>query len=131
MNATNPAPESVSHLAPPTAPEQPVDVHRPALSELAPTAAGVSAGQAESNLRRILDIPVDIEVQIGSTELPIGDVLRLAPGSVIELDRPAGSAADLIVNGKLIGQGEVVVVGERFGVRITRLVEPEERIESL
>jgi len=87
-------------------------------------------GHAELNLKMILDIPVDVRVELGNTCLPIRNVLNLGKGSIVELDRPAGSPADIIVNGKLIGQGDVVVVNENFGIRITKLVDPEERIES-
>lgn len=85
----------------------------------------------DMNLKMILDIPVDIHVELGHTALSIRDVLKLGIGSVVELDRMAGSAADIIVNGKLVGQGDVVVVGENFGIRIAKLVDPQERIESL
>ncbi len=86
--------------------------------------------EKDLNLNMILDIPVDLHVELGNAELPIKDVLKMGPGSVIELDRLAGSPADIIVNGKLIGQGDVVVVNENFGIRITKLVDPEQRIES-
>ncbi len=85
----------------------------------------------EMNLSRILDIPVDVHVEVGQTHVSIRDVLRLGVGAIVELDKLAGASADIIVNGKLIGQGDVVVINENFGVRITRLVEPEQRIESL
>lgn len=85
----------------------------------------------EVNLSMILDIPVDLHVELGQTQLPIRDILRLGVGAIIELDRLAGGSADIIVNGKHIGQGDVVVINENFGVRINKLIEPEKRVESL
>jgi len=86
---------------------------------------------SDLNLKMILDVPVDIRVELGSTSLSIGKILKLSAGSIIALDRTVGSPADIIVNGKLIGQGDVVVVDDNFGIRITKLVGPEERLESL
>ncbi len=87
--------------------------------------------EKELNLKMLLDIPVDIHVEIGNTRASIRDILRLGVGSVIELDRMAGQSADIIVNGKIIGQGDIVVVNETFGVRITKLVGLEERLQSM
>jgi flagellar motor switch protein FliN/FliY len=109
-----------------------VEVHPIGLSELQKEAGdGAGKGGSDMNLNRIMDIPVDVHVELGSTEIPIREILKLASGAVIELDRLAGSPADIVVNGKLIGQGEVVVVNENFGVRITKLVDPEQRLEVL
>ena len=83
------------------------------------------------NLDMILDIPIDVHVEIGHTRTSIKDILNLGTGSIIELDRLAGGPADIMVNGKLVGQGDVVVVNENFGIRITKLVGPKERIASL
>lgn len=83
------------------------------------------------NMNMILDIPVNVHVELGSTETSIRDILKMGPGSIVELDREAGAPADLIVNGKLIGKGDIVVVGDNFGIRISSLVDPEQRIESL
>lgn len=88
-------------------------------------------GSQDLNLKMLMDIPVDVHVEIGSTRVAIKDVLRLGVGSVIELDRLAGQPADIIVNGKLIGQGDVVVVNETFGIRIAKLVGVEERLQSV
>lgn len=85
----------------------------------------------DMNLSMILDIPVEVHVELGQTQISIQDILRLGVGSIIELDRLAGSSSDIIVNGKLIGQGDVVVINENFGVRIGKLVDPQKRIESL
>ena len=79
----------------------------------------------------ILDIPVQLTVELGRTRIPIKQVLSMAQGSVIELDGLAGEPMDLMVNGCLIAQGEVVVVNEKFGIRITDIVTPAERIRRL
>ena len=88
-------------------------------------------GSQETNLKMILDIPVDIRVELGHAVLTIGEILRLGQGSIIALDRLTGSPADLVVNGKYVGQGDVVVVDENFGLRITKLLKPEDRINAL
>lgn len=85
----------------------------------------------DMNLKMVMDIPVDVHVEIGGTRIPIRDILRLCVGSVIELERLAGQPADIIVNGRLIGQGDIVVVNENFGIRVAKLVGIEERIQSL
>ena len=83
------------------------------------------------NLDMILDIPVDVHVEVGHTRVKVQEILRLDIGSVVELNRVAGHPADIIVNGKLIGQGDVVVVNENFGIRVTKLVGLEERLSSV
>jgi flagellar motor switch protein FliN len=93
--------------------------------------SGEQKPDRDLNLNMVLDVPVDIRAELGNTSLSIGEILKLGSGSIIELDRSVGSTADIIVNGKLIGQGDVVVVGNNFGIRITKLVGPEERLESL
>lgn len=90
-----------------------------------------AAPNTDNNLKLILNIPVEVRVEVGSSRLSISEVLNLAPGTIIELDRTAGSPADLIVNGTKVGQGDVVVVDESYGIRLTRLVDPQERINSL
>jgi len=85
----------------------------------------------DMNLKMVMDILVDLHVEIGNTRIPIRDILRLGAGSVIELERLAGQPADIIVNGRLIGQGDIVVVNDNFGIRVSRLVGVEERIQSL
>jgi len=84
----------------------------------------------ESPSRRLdllLDVPLDVNVELGRTRLS----LQLAPGSVIELDKIAGEALDIMVNGRLVARGEAVVVNDKFGVRITDIVSPQERIQRL
>ncbi len=112
------------------APRQaPVAVHPVDIDSLKESPRGIP--DRDGNLKLIMDIPVEIKVEVGNSRLTIREVLNLAPGSIIELDRTAGSPADLIVNGTAVGQGDVVVVDESYGIRITKLVKPEDRINSL
>jgi len=83
------------------------------------------------NLDMILDIPVSISMEVGSTDINIRNLLQLNQGSVIELDRLAGEPLDVLVNGTLIAHGEVVVVNEKFGIRLTDVISPSERIKKL
>ena len=83
------------------------------------------------NLRVLENIDVGLTVEVGSTEIKIRDLLRLSEGSVIELDRLAGDPLDILVNGTMIAKGEVVMVGERFGIRFSEIVDPAKRVESL
>ena len=86
---------------------------------------------AEENLDLILDVPVDVSLRVGSTDISIRDLVKLVEGSVIALDRDASEPMDVLVNGTLIAHGEIVVVDDRFGVRLTDVVSPLERIENL
>ena len=105
-----------------------VDQVSPAsFANFAPT-TGSTAG---NDINMILDIPVQLTVELGRTRIPIKNILQLAQGSVIELDGLAGEPLDVMVNGCLIAQGEVVVVGERFGIRLTDIITPSERIRKL
>ncbi len=90
-----------------------------------------TAPDPDGNLKLILDIAVEVRVEVGNSRLTISELLNLSPGSIVELDRTAGSPADLIVNGTKIGQGDVVVVDESYGIRLTKLVDPQDRINSL
>ncbi len=83
------------------------------------------------NLDVILDIPVTLSMEVGSTSISIRNLLQLNQGSVIELDRLAGEPLDVLVNGTLIAHGEVVVVNEKFGIRLTDVISPAERIKKL
>jgi len=91
--------------------------------------AGGGGGSAELDM--ILDIPVQITVELGRTKLSIRNLLQLAHGSVVELDGLAGEPMDVLVNGTLIAQGEVVVVNEKFGIRLTDIITPAERMRKL
>jgi flagellar motor switch protein FliN/FliY len=88
-------------------------------------------GEGNGDLDLILDIPVTLTVELGRTKIPIKHILQLAQGSVIELDALAGEPMDVLVNGCLIAQGEVVVVNEKFGIRLTDIVTPSERMRRL
>ena len=94
---------------------------------------GSSSGSGDSSARlgdisMVLDIPVQLTVELGRTRVPIKYILQLAQGSVVELDSMAGGPMDVLVNGYLIAQGEVVVVNEKFGIRLTDVVTPSERL---
>jgi flagellar motor switch protein FliN len=90
-----------------------------------------STPEGAQDLDLILDIPVNLTVELGRTKIPIKHILQLAQGSVIELDALAGEPMDVLVNGCLIAQGEVVVVNEKFGIRLTDIVTPSERMRRL
>jgi flagellar motor switch protein FliN len=86
---------------------------------------------AGNDLNMILDIPVQLTVELGRTRIPIKNILQLAQGSVVELETLAGEPMDVLVNGFLIAQGEVVVVNDKFGIRLTDIVTPSERMRRL
>ena len=90
-----------------------------------------SRPKSEVNIEAILDIPVTLSVEVGRARIPIRNLLQLTQGSVVELERGAGEALDVFVNGTLIAHGEVVVVNDKFGVRVTDVVSPAERIRKL
>ena len=91
---------------------------------------GQPAGR-DVNLDVILDVPVTLSMEVGRTRIPIRNLLQLNQGSVVELDGLAGEPMDVLVNGCLIAQGEVVVVNEKFGIRLTDIVTPSERMRKL
>ncbi|WP_247419521.1 flagellar motor switch protein FliN [Ralstonia pseudosolanacearum] len=90
-----------------------------------------TAAAPRNDIDMILDIPVQLTVELGRTKVPIKNLLQLAQGSVVELDALAGEPMDVLVNGYLIAQGEVVVVNEKFGIRLTDIITPSERIRKL
>lgn len=111
----------------------------------APEPGGVLSGEAPqvfsaasshsdapiSDINRVLDIPVQLSVELGRTKVPIKHILQLGQGSVVELDALAGEPMDVLVNGYLIAQGEVVVVNDKFGIRLTDVVTPSERLRRV
>lgn len=101
---------------------------KPVFEKLAPSG---DAASAPHDIDMILDIPVQLTVELGRTKIPIRHILQLAQGSVVELDGLAGEPMDVLVNGCLIAQGEVVVVNEKFGIRLTDVVTPSERLRKL
>lgn len=109
-------------------PEDPVEVAP--LENLEPESTPVIGGD-NPNMDVILDIPVTLSMEVGTTDISIRNLLQLNQGSVIELDRLAGEPLDVLVNGTLIAHGEVVVVNEKFGIRLTDVISPAERIKKL
>ncbi len=93
--------------------------------------SGTQKLQGKNDIDMIMDIPVQLTVQLGRTKIAIKNLLQLAQGSVVELDGLAGEPMDVLVNGYLIAQGEVVVVNEKFGIRLTDIITPSERIRKL
>ena len=93
--------------------------------------SAASPGGQPNDIDFILDIPVQLTVELGRTKIAIRNLLQLAQGSVVELDGMAGEPMDVLVNGCLIAQGEVVVVNDKFGIRLTDIITPSERIRKL
>lgn len=89
---------------------------------------GVAGGS--SNLELMMDIPVVLSMEIGQTRMTIGEILKLGKGSIVELQRMADEPLDVLVNGTLVAHGEAVVIGERFGVRLTDVISPKERLNK-
>jgi flagellar motor switch protein FliN/FliY len=104
---------------------------RPAAPGLFPDLGAGAAPAHRNDIDMVLDIPVQLTVELGRTRIPIKHILQLAQGSVIELDAMAGEPMDVLVNGFLIAQGEVVVVNDKFGIRLTDIVTPSERMRRL
>ena len=121
---------AASQAQPPHASELPSGASQTtpaAFQNFAPSAPG----GAGNDINMILDIPVQLTVELGRTRIPIKHILQLAQGSVVELEALAGEPMDVLVNGYLIAQGEVVVVNEKFGIRLTDIVTPSERMRRL
>lgn len=88
-------------------------------------------GSAPSNLDFILDIPLEITVELGRTKMMIHDLLKLGQGSVIELSKPAGDTLEILANNRLIAKGDVVVMNDKYGIRLTEVISTVERLEKL
>ena len=144
----DPMDDWASALAEQTSAEQATSAAAPAPSAAAPTAQAMPAATPaastvfpqlaqeappgfHNDIGMILDIPVQLTVELGRTKVPIKNLLQLAQGSVVELDGLAGEPMDVLVNGYLIAQGEVVVVNDKFGIRLTDIITPSERIRKL
>jgi flagellar motor switch protein FliN len=119
-------PETASEVA--TAVEQAAPA---SFANFAAGSSGAAGAGAGNDLNMILDIPVQLTVELGRTRIPIKHILQLAQGSVVELETLAGEPMDVLVNGYLIAQGEVVVVNDKFGIRLTDIVTPSERMRRL
>ncbi|VTU33391.1 flagellar motor switch protein FliN [Variovorax sp. PBL-E5] len=99
------------------------------IQEAAPPAPGTVTSPVD--LTRVLDVPVQLTAEIGRTRITIKNLLQLSQGSVVELDGLAGQPLDVLINGYLIAQGEVVVVNEKYGIRLTDIITPSERMQKL
>jgi flagellar motor switch protein FliN len=121
-------------LTRPDAPPGPLVASAPVAKPVpifAPLTAQPGEAGAANDIDLILDIPVQLTVELGRTKIPIRHILQLAQGSVVELDGLSGEPMDVLVNGCLIAQGEVVVVNEKFGIRLTDIITTSERIRKL
>lgn len=101
----------------------------PAFAELG--SGGATAPSGSQNLDFLLDIPLEVTVELGRTSMIINKMLQLTQGSVVELDKAAGESVEIFVNDKLLGKGEVIVVNERFGVRITEIISQADRVKNI
>jgi flagellar motor switch protein FliN/FliY len=127
---------ALSEAAPAAAPPAPTSSAMQVTAEqVAPASftnfSSGSSPSAGNDINMILDIPVQLTVELGRTRIPIKHILQLAQGSVVELEAMAGEPMDVLVNGYLIAQGEVVVVNDKFGIRLTDIVTPSERMRRL
>lgn len=127
-NTETPGNETAEEQAAPPAPDEGRE-YAPDRFEGGATSTPVDA--ADIKLDLVLDVPVTVSLRVGNTRISIRDLMRLVEGSIIELDRPAGEPMDVLVNGTLIAHGEIVVVNDKFGVRLTDVVSPTERIRKL
>lgn len=101
------------------------------MEENDPQNAGSTAQSQSRRIELLLDVPLELSVELGRTRMSIQELLSLGPGSVIELDKVAGEPLDILVNDRLVARGEAVVVNDKFGIRITDIVSPAERIARL
>jgi flagellar motor switch protein FliN len=102
-----------------------------ARAEFGELSAGAAAGDGQLNLDLLMDVRLDVTLEVGRTRISVRNLLALTQGSVVELNKLAGEPLDVLVNGTLVAHGEVVVVNERFGVRLLDVVSREKRVESL
>ena len=136
-NQTNPEDDWGAAIAEQAKAEADAAAAAPAAGAAAPTSvfqefgAPASKPKTANDIEFILDIPVQMTVELGRTKIAIRNLLQLAQGSVVELDGLAGEPMDVLVNGCLIAQGEVVVVNDKFGIRLTDIISPTERIKKL
>ena len=102
-------------------------VARAQFNDLGPNSAGASGG--EVNLNMIMDVSVTLALEVGRAQMSVRELLQLAPGAIVELDRTAGEPLDVLVNGVRVARGEVVVINDKFGIRLTDVVSATERME--
>jgi len=93
--------------------------------------SGGSSGKSTKNLDFILDVPLEITVELGRTRMAVNELLKLGQGSVIELEKAAGDTLEVLANQRLIARGEVVAVNEKYGIRLTEIISPMERVQKL
>ena len=99
--------------------------------EFAEVEPGFEEGDSPQSIDFLLDIPLEITVELGRTRIQIGDLLKLGQGSVVELQKLTNEPVDIFINQKLMGHGEVVVVNEKFAIRLTNIISPGERVKEL
>ncbi|BEP50392.1 flagellar motor switch protein FliN [Variovorax paradoxus] len=130
--ASAPAPAFAPPAAPPAIAPAPAPAAAPAGSRVfQPLQAMATGAGSPVDVERILDVPVQLTAELGRTRITIKSLLQLSQGSVVELDGLAGQPLDVLINGYLIAQGEVVVVNEKYGIRLTDIVTPSERMQKL
>jgi flagellar motor switch protein FliN/FliY len=109
----------------------PVQSPPPENVEFAEAEPGLESGDSPQGIDFLLDIPLEITVELGRTRIQIGDLLKLGQGSVVELEKLTNEPVDIFINQKLMGHGEVVVVNEKFAIRLTNIISPGERVKEL
>ena len=92
---------------------------------------GESCNSGKCDMDLILDIPLDVTVELGNVKMPVNELLQLGQGSIIELSKQVGEPLDIYVNNKLVAKGEVVILDEKFGIRVSDIINPSERVKSL
>lgn len=112
----------------PPNPEESPSMEKVAFAEIEPGLEGTDSPQS---IDFLLDIPLEITVELGRTRIQIGDLLKLGQGSVVELEKLTNEPVDIFINQKLMGHGEVVVVNEKFAIRLTSMISPGERVKEL
>jgi flagellar motor switch protein FliN/FliY len=130
--AAGPAKAPSAAAAPASAPSQ---AEKPGMAvqraRFAPLSEEPSVAAAPSNIDLLMDVSLRVSVELGRATLSVRETLNLAPGHVLELDKLAGDPVDVLVNGRLVARGEVVVVDDQFGVRVTEIVSPRQRVEAM
>jgi flagellar motor switch protein FliN/FliY len=106
---------------------KPQPFQAPALDDAASAGAGATGSDVRPNIDVILDVPVTLSLEVGRAQMSVGKLLRLSQGSVVELDRNAGEPLDVLVNGALVAHGEIVIVNDKFGIRLTDVLPPAKR----
>lgn len=99
-----------------------------AFQEVQPTTTAGELTEGQPNLDVIMDVPVTLSLEVGRTKMSVGSLLRLRQGSVVELDRLAGEPLDVLVNGQLVARGEIVVINDKFGIRLIDVISPMDRL---